>query len=199
MSPQATETTTPSSETPDETDSPRRPQRRRRRERLQRIRTTAVSLVVLVLLWWLVTAVGLVQPLFLPSPGAVWSAFVQASSCRPVDDDATRWACGEQGYFLWEHLAHSLRRIAIGVGVGAVVGVALGVLLGAFRPVREIVEPFLHFLRALPPLGYIGLLIVWFGIGDTSKIWLLFLAAFPAITIATITTNHQPIAPAWAW
>lgn len=186
MSSQATETAAPSSETTDDTDSPRRPQERRRRGRLHRLRTTVLSLLVLLLLWWLVTAAGLVQPLFLPSPGAVWSAFVQASSCRPVDDDATRWACGEQGYFLWEHLAHSLRRIAIGVGIGAVVGVALGVVLGAFRPVREIVEPFLHFLRALPPLGYIGLLIVWFGIGDTSKIWLLFLAAFPPIAVATM-------------
>jgi len=49
-----------------------------------------------------------------------------------------------------------------------------------------VVEPYLNFLRALPPLGYIGLLIVWFGIGDTSKVWLLFLAAFPPITLATI-------------
>ncbi|WP_144790618.1 ABC transporter permease [Kocuria palustris] len=192
MSSQATAaapTTTPpaSTQPPDASAEGRRSSRRtRRRGRLQRVRTTLISLVVLILLWWFVTAAGLVQPLFLPSPGAVWSAFVQANSCRPVTDDASRWACGEQGYFLWEHLAHSLRRIAIGVGAGAVVGVALGVLLGAFRPVREIVEPYLHFLRALPPLGYIGLLIVWFGIGDTSKIWLLFLAAFPPIAVATM-------------
>ena len=45
---------------------------------------------------------------------------------------------------------------------------------------------FHGWLRALPPLGYIGLLIVWFGIGDTSKIWLLFLAAFPPIAVATM-------------
>lgn len=155
--------------------------------RLKRVRTTAISLLVLILAWWAVTATGLIQPLFLPSPGAVLSAFVQANSCRPVTEDATRWACGEQGYFMWEHLAHSLRRIAIGVGAGAVVGVALGVLLGTIRPLREVLEPYLHFLRALPPLGYIGLLIVWFGIGDTSKIWLLFLAAFPPIAMATLS------------
>ena len=58
---------------------------------------------------------------------------------------------------------------------------------GNIRPIAVAIEPYLNFLRALPPLGYIGLLIVWFGIGDASKIWLLFLAAFPAITIATLS------------
>ncbi len=50
-----------------------------------------------------------------------------------------------------------------------------------------VLEPYLSFVRSLPPLAYIGLLIVWFGIGDTSKVWLLFLAAFPPITMATIS------------
>ena len=69
-----------------------------------------------------------------------------------------------------------LRGIAMWVGSG----------LGMVAPVRWVTEPVLNFLRSLPPLGYIGLLIVWFGIGDTSKIWLLFLAAFPPIAIATL-------------
>ena len=59
--------------------------------------------------------------------------------------------------------------------------------MATVRPIGTVIEPYLNFLRALPPLGYIGLLIVWFGIGDTSKIWLLFLAAFPPITMATIS------------
>lgn len=177
--------TAPPRSAPPQEAADQRP-RRAPRPRLKRLRTTLISLAVLILLWWAVTAAGLVQPLFLPSPGAVWNAFVQASTCRPVSEDGTRWACGEQGYFLWEHLAHSLRRIAIGVGAGAVVGVVLGLVLGTVRPLREIAEPYLHFLRSLPPLGYIGLLIVWFGIGDTSKIWLLFLAAFPPIAMATM-------------
>lgn len=58
--------------------------------------------------------------------------------------------------------------------------------MGSVNWAYIVFEPFLDFLRALPPLGYIGLLIVWFGIGDVTKIWLLFLAAFPPITISTI-------------
>ena len=52
---------------------------------------------------------------------------------------------------------------------------------------RKAIEPYLSFLRSLPPLGYFSLLIIWFGIADTSKIWLLFLAAFPPIALATMS------------
>lgn len=88
-----------------------------------------------------------------------------------VSEGGNREVLGEQGYFLWQHLQASLHRIMVGVGAAIVVGVIVGVFLGTFRPVAVALEPYLNFLRALPPLGYIGLLIVWFGIGDTSKYW----------------------------
>ncbi len=141
------------------------------------------SLVVVLAAWWAVTAAGVVRPLYLPGPGAVWDAFVRANSCYEA---GTRVLCGEQGYFMWEHLLASFRRIGVGVGAAIVLGPLLGFLMGASRWFNAVSEPYLNFLRALPPLGYIGLLIVWFGIGDLSKYWLLFLAAFPPIAIATI-------------
>jgi taurine transport system permease protein len=149
------------------------------------IRTAA--LVVFVGLWWLVTAAHLIKPLYLPAPGAVWSAFVQSNSEHPIARGVPRLVRGEQNYFLWEHLIASLQRMAVGVGWAIVIGPILGLVMANFRPVSTVVEPYLNFLRALPPLGYIGILIVWFGIGDTSKMWLLFLAAFPPITMATIS------------
>jgi taurine transport system permease protein len=141
------------------------------------------SLVVLLAAWWAVTAAGIVRPLYLPGPGAVWDAFVRANSCYEA---GSRVLCGEQGYFMWEHLLASFRRIGVGVGAAVVLGPLLGFLMGASRRFNAVTDPYLNFLRALPPLGYIGLLIVWFGIGDVSKYWLLFLAAFPPIAIATI-------------
>jgi len=144
------------------------------------------SLVVVLGAWWAVTAVGIVRPLYLPGPGAVWDAFVRSNSCYPAGAGSSRVLCGEQGYFMWEHLLASFRRIGVGVGAAVVLGPLLGFLMGASRRFNAITEPYLNFLRALPPLGYIGLLIVWFGIGDLSKYWLLFLAAFPPIAIATI-------------
>ncbi|MFC8385357.1 ABC transporter permease [Nocardia sp. NPDC056952] len=145
-----------------------------------------VALGVVLAGWTVVTAAGLVDPLYLPSPRAVWDAFVRANSTHRIADGVDRFVVGEQNYYLWEHLLASLQRIAIGVGAAIVVGPLVGFVMGMVAPVRWVTEPILNFLRALPPLGYIGLLIVWFGIGDTAKIWLLFLAAFPPIVIATL-------------
>lgn len=153
---------------------------------VRRLALHATSLTALVLSWWLVGRLELVRPLFLPGPGAVWDAFVRANSDHPISAGSERLVRGEQNYYLWEHLVASLQRIAIGVGGGILLGVPLGLVM-ATTWLGTLLEPYLNFLRSLPPLAYIGLLIVWFGIGDTSKIWLLFLAAFPPITMATIS------------
>ncbi|MEU0538977.1 ABC transporter permease [Nocardia sp. NPDC005978] len=146
-----------------------------------------LSLGVFVALWWAVTAAELVDAQFLPGPHAVWDAFVRANSWHELAPGVPREVRGEQNYFLWEHLVASLQRIGIGAGAAVLLGPPVGFVLGSSRLVSAIVEPYLNFLRMLPPLGYIGLLIVWFGIGDTSKNWLLFLAAFPPIVIATMS------------
>lgn len=152
-----------------------------------RVWATNVAVFVGVLaVWWAVTASGLIPPLFLPSPQAVVGAFIDANGCHPVQEGSARVVCGAQGYFLWEHLLASLQRIGFGVLGGIAVGVVVGFAMALIPVLGRLFEPYLNFLRSLPPLGYIGLLIVWFGIGDTSKIWLLFLAAFPPIAMATI-------------
>ncbi|MDQ1539163.1 MAG: taurine transport system permease protein [Actinomycetota bacterium] len=138
-------------------------------------------------LWWLVTAASLIKPLYLPAPGAVWDAFVQANTTHQIAPGVPRLVRGEQNYYLWEHLIASLQRIGVGLGGAIVLGPILGFVMAGSRGVSTVLEPYLNFLRSLPPLGYIGILIVWFGIGDTSKMWLLFLAAFPPITMATIS------------
>ena len=146
-----------------------------------------VVLAATLLLWWLVTKLELVKPLYLPSPGSVWDAFVEANTDHPVAPGVDRMVRGAQNYYLWEHLIASLQRIGIGVSAAIIFGIPLGLLMSTVKWIGIVTEPYLNFLRALPPLGYIGLLIVWFGIGDTSKVWLLFLAAFPPITMATIS------------
>ncbi|WOC12214.1 ABC transporter permease [Gordonia sp. MP11Mi] len=146
-----------------------------------------VALVVFVAVWWLITSLHLVDQKFLPAPNAVWDAAVRASTWHQVAPGVPREVLGEQNYLLWEHLVASLQRIFAGVGVAIVLGPIVGFAMGMSKTFNTITEPYLNFLRALPPLGYIGLLIVWFGIGDTSKVWLLFLAAFPAIAISTVS------------
>lgn len=149
--------------------------------------TRLLTLAVFLAAWFVITGAELVRPLYLPSPASVWDAFVRANTDHPIAEGVDRVVRGEQNYYMWEHLIASLQRIGIGVGAAIVVGIPVGLLMSTVRWVGVMVEPYLHFLRSLPPLGYIGLLIVWFGIGDTSKVWLLFLAAFPPITMATIS------------
>lgn len=145
------------------------------------------TLIGVLVVWFFITGLKLVPALYLPSPGAVWSAFITANTTHPLAPGVDRMVRGAQNYYLWEHLLASLQRIGAGVSGAIVVGIALGLIMSTVRWVGVVVEPYLNFLRSLPPLGYIGLLIVWFGIGDTSKIWLLFLAAFPPIAMATIS------------
>lgn len=145
------------------------------------------TLLGFLAVWTAITGLGLVRPLYLPTPASVWTAFVTANTDHPLAPGVDRIVRGAQNYYLWEHLLASLQRIAIGVSAAIVVGIALGLLMSTVRWVGIVVEPYLNFLRSLPPLGYIGLLIVWFGIGDLSKNWLLFLAAFPPIAMATIS------------
>ncbi|MFJ1455513.1 ABC transporter permease [Nocardia sp. N2S4-5] len=149
-----------------------------------------LSPAVFVGLWWLAATAKLVDAQFLPAPDAVWDAFVRANSWHQLAPGVPREVRGEQNYFLWEHLVASLQRIGAGAGAAVVLGPPVGFALGTSKRLAAVVEPYLNFLRALPPLGYIGLLIVWFGIGDTSKIWLLFLASFPPVVIATIGGVH---------
>lgn len=148
----------------------------------------AVTLVVLLVVWTLVAVSNIVEPHYLtPSPLEVWNAFLRANSDHPIGGGVDRVVRGEENYYLWEHLVVSLRRIGLGLLFAAIVGIPLGLLMGTVKRAGELLGPYVNFLRSIPPLAYIGFLVAWFGIYDTSKVWLLFLAAFPPIALATIS------------
>ena len=79
----------------------------------------------------------------------------------------------------------TLRRVFAGVVIGVVLGVLLGLVMGSISWVRSVLEPWLTFLRALPPLAYFFLLVIWLGIDEAPKITLLALAALPPAAVAT--------------
>ena len=130
-------------------------------------------------LWQLVTWLKVWPELIVPKPSSVWQRFVESVTTH----DSIR---GLEGYYLWEHLAASGWRLLLGVSAGIVVGIPLGLLMITVRPVRSAVEPFVNFVRSLPPLAYFSLLIIWFGIDDTSKVWLLFVAAVAPISLSVV-------------
>ena len=135
-----------------------------------------IAIVVVLAVWWAAVRWGGWSQIILPSPGKVWQAFIESVTVP----DGRRGLSTE---YLWTQLWASLWRILRGVFWAIVFGAPLGLVLGTWRPFELVAEPIVGFLRALPPLGYFSLLIIWFGIDDTSKIWLLFLAAFPPITL----------------
>lgn len=162
-----------------------REQRARRRIRppspaAKRTLARLLSLAVLLAVWWTVAELDIWSDLFVPDPARVWDRAVESMT---VHDNGQ---VGLSGHYLYEHLGASLWRILSGVGLAIAFGVALGLALATVRPFQIVVEPYVNFLRALPPLAYFSLLIIWFGIEDTSKIWLLFLAAFPPIALSVL-------------
>lgn len=134
---------------------------------------STVTLTALLLTWFFLTKWGIVSPLFIPSPLKVWQTFVEIG-----------FGEGYKGNFLWTHLVISLIRICLAFVLGAIIAIPLGLISGYNQTLNAIVSPFIHFYRPLPPLAYYSILIIWFGIGDLSKVTLLFLAGFAPIFIA---------------
>lgn len=161
------------------TDRPKTLQRRRpTRRRVPGWIVGAASVVVFVAVWWVVAALKIWSPVFVPSPLSVWSKLIETST---VHDGHI----GYQGYFLWQHLWVSLQRILLSATLASLIGIPLGLLIGLVPVVRHALGPAITFLRQLPPLAYFSLLIIWFGIDDSPKIILLVIAAMPPIIVAT--------------
>ena len=146
--------------------------------RLTRAGLPLLSLLVFFGVWQLAAASEIWNQTFVPYPSTVWRAFIQVSTVH----DGVR---GYAGYLLPEHLYMTLRRVFAGVAIGVVIGVFLGLLMGSIPWFRSILEPWLTFLRALPPLAYFFLLIIWLGIDEAPKVTLLALAALPPAAVAT--------------
>jgi taurine transport system permease protein len=153
--------------------------RRRSASRWQRIGVRVLATAALLGLWQLLYSLHIWNPVLLPSPGAVWDALIRTSTTH---DDGT---VGYQGKLLIEHLGISLRRIGLGSVLGIAGGLVIGLLMGTLPWFRIVVEPWVSFVRALPPLAYFSLLIIWLGIDESPKIWLLAIAAMPPVAVAT--------------
>lgn len=112
------------------------------------------------------------EPIWLPSPEAVWHRYVEI------------FGEGYQGITLLEHLGWSLIRVFAGLLLGSLIGIPLGYAMGLSGWFRGWFDPIVEFMRPVPPLALIPLVIIWFGIGESGKIFLLFLAALWIMTIA---------------
>ena len=139
------------------------------------------SVLSLLVLWFVVTTLKIIPELFLPSPAAVWQKFIEVS---------------QQGFMkatLWQHLAESIGRVFSALIAAIVIGVPLGLWMGLNKWVRAVFDPLVELLRPIPPLAYLPLLVIWFGIGETTKVLLIFFSILAPIIISSAhgVISHQ--------
>jgi len=134
---------------------------------------SAITVVLIIGAWGLASAYALVSPVFLPPPRQVVLALYNLIVKGFVD--AT----------LAEHVGASLTRIFGALIASIVIGIPAGIAIGTSRIGRGILDPIVEFLRPLPPLAYLPLIIIWVGIGEASKITVIALSMLPSIILST--------------
>lgn len=133
---------------------------------------SVATVVVLLVLWTLVTNMGWVKPLFLPTPQAVFEQFWAYLSGQANDKP------------LWQHFLASMFRVFSAFFLACLTAIPVGIAMGMSRWARGIFDPPLEFYRPLPPLAYLPLIIIWFGIDELPKVLLIFLSCFAPLALA---------------
>ena len=155
---------------PGPTVPPERPTRVRS-VRVPRLVLASVASVVTVLGVWQLASMYLISQFFLPSPVAIVGGFGQLIRNGQLGQD----------------VGISMLRIMSGWLLGSLVGAPVGFLLGTSRLAKALLDPFVHFLRFIPALALVSLFMVWFGVGEASKILLIMYAVGFLVTITTAT------------
>ena len=135
---------------------------------------SVAALITLMLVWYLIKMgeEPLVNDRTFPSQRQTFDAFTEF------------WSDGYRRVSLWEHTYASLNRVIKGLAYGVVLGVPIGFAMGLSNRLRGFFDPIVELLRPVPPLALLPLFIVWFGIGESSKVNLLFFAAIWIMIIA---------------
>ncbi|MDH5286815.1 MAG: ABC transporter permease subunit [Betaproteobacteria bacterium] len=131
------------------------------------------TVIALFALWWVATHFGWIRDIFLPQPERIFTSFIEA------------WNGEIQGGKpLWEHFMWSLIRVFAAFALACVTAIPVGIAMGVSRVWRGIFDPPVEFYRPLPPLAYLPLIVIWFGIEETAKIVLIYLACFAPLAMA---------------
>ncbi len=132
-----------------------------------------ISITLFFIVWFSLSYTGAVPEVILPGPLRVLSKFGDI------------WTNGFAGKPLYEHIGISLYRVFGSLILAVLLAVPLGILVAINDYIKGVVDPFVEFYRPLPPLAYLPLVIIWFGVGETGKFILIFLAIFAPIFLNT--------------
>ncbi len=122
----------------------------------------AIGLIAPIVLWWLVANSGWVEKVFMPTPGSVWSR-------------TALWWTEDN---LLQDAGISMYRVTAGWLLSAVIAMPIGLLIGTFRPVQALLEPLTDFVRYMPAVAFIPLVMLWIGIDEGSKVAIIFIGTF---------------------
>lgn len=126
-----------------------------------------MSFAALFLIWWAVSASGVVRPIFLPSPEGVWGSLYGLA----------------QSGLLWSDLQISLTRMSISFLLACAMAVPLGVFIGSFRLLDAAIEPMIDFIRYMPVVAFVPLSILWVGTGEGQKYLIIWMGTFFQLTL----------------
>jgi NitT/TauT family transport system permease protein len=166
----------------------------------RRWKDIAVGLVVpaiAIAVWQLAASMGWVNANILPSPLAVWNKWVayllpmqEYATWHENNPEGSKLAWAFSGELIIDSLG-SLYRVVVGFAVGAVLALPLGLAMGASSIVYAWMNPLVQLLRPIPPIAYIPLSILWFGLGNPPAIFLIAIGAFFPVLMNTIAGVRQ--------
>jgi NitT/TauT family transport system permease protein len=155
--------------------------------RTSRLARSLLVPLLLLLVWEIVSRAGWVSPLILPSPGAVatrWWAYLLPRA--PYDASAGSFLAWAVSGELPQDAAISLLRIAGGFALGGGLALPLGLAMGAWPAAYQLLNPVVQILRPIPPIAFIPLAILWFGLGNPPALFLISQGAFFPVLMNTI-------------
>lgn len=133
-------------------------------------------ITILVIIWQILSSMKVFPPYKLPSPIEVITGFndILLMGTPP-------------GYLLHNHAFYSIYRVVIGYGLACLLSIPLGLLMGWSERLHSLISTIVDVVRPIPPLAWIPIAILWFGIGIKSAAFIIFLGAFPPILLSTIS------------
>jgi len=133
---------------------------------------SVVTMLALFVLWWLASHLRWVPPLFLPTPETVFTRLYESAFGELTDAP------------LAENFGWSMFRVFTAFAAACLTAIPVGIAMGVSRVARGIFDPPIEFCRPLPPLAYLPLIVIWFGIDELSKILLIYLACFAPLAMS---------------
>lgn len=127
---------------------------------------SVATIGALLMLWFFTSHASFVKPGYLPTPEEIGGTFVELVRN------------GYQGQSLWTHIGISLFRTLSGFALGAVIGIPIGLLAGYSRRAGAMISPIMAFIRPIPPIAFIPMAVLYFGLGEVGKIVLIFFVSF---------------------